>query len=176
MDRDRAADFYEGILENDPTNEQAAAQLESIYREQGSEDAWGKLANLYLDRSQYKVDDPEAFLEARRASARVFEEFLGQPEGSFLVLLTAFTAATYEDEQLLVDLGRLAGMTGLWAELIGQVEDVLREIGDVPPARFERFGAAGPRVRAGGARAARAPVHEDYFARAGSALASRRVN
>ena len=131
LDRDRAADFYEGILEVEPTNEQAGLQLESIYREQASPDAYAKLANLYLDRSGYMVNDPEAFLEARRASARVFEDHLQQPEGSFLVLLTAFTSATYEDEQLLVDLGRLAAVTGQWAELIAQVEDVLREIGDV---------------------------------------------
>ncbi len=131
MDRDRAADFYENILEWEPTNEQAGAQLESIYREQATDDSFMKLANLYLDRSQYRVEDPEAFLEARRNSARVFEEQLGHPDHALLVLQTAFTAQTYEDEQLLHDLGRLAKLTGQWTDLIEQVESVLREIGDV---------------------------------------------
>ncbi len=131
MDRDRAGDFYERILEDDPTNEQAGLQLESIYREQATGDSYQKLANLYLDRSQYKADDPEEFLQARRQSASIFEDDLQYAEGAFLVLLTAFTSATYHDEQLLFDLGRLAGATGSWEQLIGQVEEVLREIGDV---------------------------------------------
>ena len=131
MDRDRAGDFYERILEDDPTNEQAGLQLESIYREQASAESLQKLANLYLDRSQYKADDPELFLQARRQSAGVFEEDLQYAEGAFLVLLTAFTSTTYEDEQLLYDLGRLAGETAQWEQLIGQVEEVLNEIGDV---------------------------------------------
>jgi tetratricopeptide (TPR) repeat protein len=109
-------------------------QLESIYREQATEEAYQKLANLYLDRSQHRVDDMMHFLESRRQSARVFEEELNQPEGAFLVLLTAFTPETFEDEQLIADLGRLAGATGQWDELIGQFEEVLREIGDAPGA------------------------------------------
>lgn len=131
MDRDRAGDFYERILEDDPTNEQAGMQLEQIYREQGSPESFQKLANLYLDRSQYKADDPELFMMARRQSAAVFEEDLQYAEGAFLVLQTAFTASTYHDEQLLYDLGRLAGETGQWEQLIAQVEEVLEEIGDV---------------------------------------------
>jgi tetratricopeptide (TPR) repeat protein len=130
MDRDRAAQFYEYILEVDPTNTQAGASLEAIYREQGTPEAFQKLATLYLDRSDQMADDISAFLDARRQSANIFEVELQHPDGAFLVLLTAFTPDTLDDEQLIADLERLARETGQWAELVAKLEEVLQQVGD----------------------------------------------
>ncbi len=130
MDRDRAAQFYEYILEVDPTNTQAGASLEAIYREQATPDAYQKLASLYLDRSDQMADDIASFLEARRQSANIFEVELQHPDGAFLVLLTAFTPDTLDDQQLIADLERLARETGSWAELVAAFEGVLQQIGD----------------------------------------------
>ncbi len=134
VDRDQAARFYEQVMAYAPTHEQAGASLEQIYREQGTVEAYQALATLYLDRADNQADDPEAFLNSRRASARVFEENLQQMEGAFLVLVTAFRPDTIDDETLLVDLERFAAETGQWADLAAEVEKVLNEVGDTPDA------------------------------------------
>lgn len=134
LDRARAARYYELVLEIDPVHERAGASLESIYREIGTTDAYQALATLYLDRADNNAHDPDLFLEARRASARVFEQQLQQLEGAFLVLVTAFRADTIDDENLLGDLERLAGQTNQWADLVAEVEKVLGEIPDSPEA------------------------------------------
>ncbi|MEZ4459655.1 MAG: hypothetical protein R3E66_07960 [bacterium] len=132
LDRARAARYYELVLEIDPLHEGAGAALESIYREIASIDSFQALATLYLDRADNNAHDAEMFLEARRASARVFEEQLQQLEGAFLVLVTAFRTDTVEDESLLVELERLAAHTGQWNDLVAEVEKVLSELPDSP--------------------------------------------
>lgn len=134
VENHRAASFYEQILQVAPTNEQAGTALENIYRTQGTVDSYQALATLYLDRADHNSDDPELFLTSRRASARVFEQHLGQLEGAFLVLVTAFRADTIDDESLLDDLERLASQTGQWADLVGECQKVLSELPDSPDA------------------------------------------
>lgn len=134
LNRERAARYHELILEIDPLHEGAGAALESIYRELGTLESFQALATLYLDRADNNAHDSEMFLEARRASARVFEEQLQQLEGAFLVLVTAFRADTMDDENLLRDLERLAASTGQWADLIAEVQKVAGELPDSPEA------------------------------------------
>ncbi len=134
LDRERAARYYELVLEIDPLHERAGSALESIYREIATLESFQALATLYLDRADHNAHDADRFLEARRASARVFEEQLQQLEGAFLVLVTAFRADTIDDSSLLVDLERLAGQTGQWQDLVSEVQKVLGELPDSPDA------------------------------------------
>ena len=128
QNQERAAYFYEQMIEIDAINERAGMSLESIYKSQSTSGAFQKLATLYLDRSDHHADDPMGFLESRRASASVFETDLGEPQSAFLVLLTAYNANTLDDAELVSDLERLADETGNWAELTKHFENVLNDV------------------------------------------------
>ncbi len=125
-----AVSFYEQILEIDPTHMPASRALESIYTEQATPEAYQSLVELYLTRAEVVGDDPFERVETLRAAARVFEQYLGQPESALLVQLSAFGPETLTDEQLNHDLERLADQTGLWDELVGRATDVLSELDD----------------------------------------------
>ncbi|MFW6058326.1 MAG: hypothetical protein ACOC9W_05675, partial [Persicimonas sp.] len=126
----RAITFYEQMLDIDPTHMPASHALENIYRDQGTEQAWQSLVELYLTRAEVVGDDPFERAETLRQAAHVFEQHLGQPESALLVQLSAFGADTLDDEQLLMDLERLAEQTELWDELVGRAADVLPELDD----------------------------------------------
>ncbi len=126
----RAVTFYEQMLDIDPTHMPASHSLENIYRDQGTDEAWQSLVELYLTRAEVVGDDPFERAETLRQAAHVFEQHLGQPESALLVQLSAFGADTLDDEQLLADLERLAEQTELWDELVGRAADVLPELED----------------------------------------------
>ncbi len=128
LNQERAAYFYEQMLEIDAVNPNAGGSLESIYKAQADPTSFQKLATLYLDRSEQNAGDPIGFLESRRASARVFEENLQEPQSAFLVLLSAFSATTTDDTELVNDLERLASDTGNWSELVKHFENVLNDV------------------------------------------------
>ncbi|MBA2660875.1 MAG: tetratricopeptide repeat protein, partial [Bradymonadaceae bacterium] len=130
LERDRAAGFYEQVLQLDPTNMQASRSLESIYVEQGSEDAFTSLASLYLDRAELVSEDVFERVETLRHAARIFEEHLQQPESALMVLLSAFSAETVDDAQLITDLERLARQTNNWDDVVSRFSEVLSELGD----------------------------------------------
>ncbi|MGM0556878.1 MAG: hypothetical protein ACQEVA_10915, partial [Myxococcota bacterium] len=129
MQPEEAARQYERVLEIEHTNMQASRALENIYRDLGDEEALSKLVNLYLDRAEV-VEDPYDRAEILRAAARVFEESLDQPESALLVMLSAFTPETVDDEDLRRRLEDLARSTGLWDELVERFAGVLQELGD----------------------------------------------
>ncbi|MFW5966062.1 MAG: tetratricopeptide repeat protein, partial [Persicimonas sp.] len=130
MEADRAIEYYEQILEIDPGQMEASRSLESVYRNQGTEEAWQNLVEVYLGRAEVVADDPFERAETLRQAAQVFEEHLGQPESALLVQLSAFSPETLDDDQLHSDLERLAEQTGLWDELIERAADVASELSD----------------------------------------------
>lgn len=134
LDRDRAAQYYELVLELDPLNEPAGMALEAIYRDQDTVESYQALATLFLDRADHHADDPERFLDALRQSSHIYEHHLQQLEGAFLVLVTAFRPETSDDTSLLQDLERLASETGQWADLVERCEEVLQQMEDGPEA------------------------------------------
>ncbi len=133
--------FYEQILEIDPEHMEASRALERIYREQGTEEAFGELAGLYLDRAEI-VDDPFGRLDNLKDAARIFEQQLEQPENALVVLLSAVSQETVGEEELFAEIERLAKETEMWAEAIGRFDDVVEELGDTPEAveLFVRIG------------------------------------
>jgi golgin subfamily B member 1 len=126
----RAVSVYEQILAIDPTHMQASHALENIYREQGTDEAWQSLVELYLTRAEVVGDDPFARADTLRSASQVFEQQLQQPESALLVLLSAFGEATVDDEQLGLDLERLAEQTGMWEDLVERAADILTELDD----------------------------------------------
>lgn len=130
LDRNRAGAFYEQVLQVDPTHMQASRSLESIYVEQGTEESSASLANLYLDRAGLLEGDVFERVEALRNAARVFEEHLNQPESALVVLLSAYTAETADDQSLVTELERLARQTGMWDDLVAHFSEVVGQLGD----------------------------------------------
>ena len=129
FNRDEAARFYQGILEVEPTHGPAGQALETIYREQGTEEAYAQLATLYIERSEV-VEDEFDRLEVLRQAAQVFEENLDQPENSLVVLLSAYGPDTLRDESLSADIRRLARQTGMWDDVVGRCSAILDELDD----------------------------------------------
>jgi tetratricopeptide (TPR) repeat protein len=129
---DRAAAFYEQILELDPSDMQASRSLEDIYREQATPEAYQSLVGLYLDRAEEYEDRPFDRMEALRSAARVFEEELDNAVNALVVLVSAFDADTYQEETLEQEIERLARSTDQWNEPIEKYQEVIRELGDSP--------------------------------------------
>src|SRR5699024_10499595 len=123
LEPNRAVAFYQQILDIDPTNMQAGRALESIYTGQDNPAAFQGLVELYLTRAEVVDTDPFERTETLRSAARIFEMHLNQPESALLVLLSAYGPETLDDEQLEMDLERLAEQTGQWGELVGRAND-----------------------------------------------------
>ena len=126
----RAASYYEFVLEIDPTHPDAYVALEQIYLEQGDEEAMTSLVNLYLTHAEVADADAHQRLETLQKASRVFEQELSQPESALLVLLSGITSETIVDEDVVADAERLAAETGLWSEVVERYEGVLQEIDD----------------------------------------------
>jgi len=131
---ERAAAFYEEILELDPSRLEASRSLEQIYRDQSDPEALQGLVELYLDRAEVLDDRPFERMEALQSAARVFEEGLENPVNALVVLVSAFNTETYDDEQLNAEIARLARETGEWEETVEKYQGVIRELGDSPEA------------------------------------------
>lgn len=124
----RAAHFYQQILDIDPTNVEAGQALENIYTGQDNPAAFQSLVELYLTRAELVDTDAISRADTLREAARIFEVHLEQPESALLVMLSAFVPETLDDEDLGRDLERLAEQTDQWGELVGRASDVLSEL------------------------------------------------
>lgn len=129
-DADRAVEFYERILEIDPTDMEASSALERIYDARDDEEAFQSLVELYLNRAEVQSHRPFERLDALRSASRVYEENLGRKEHALVVLSSAFDEDTFDDEQLRADMVRLAEETGDWDEVIETYEGVIRNLDD----------------------------------------------
>ncbi len=147
FDFDKAAEYYRVVLEDEelsldhPAYMDTSRALETIYREQGTEESFAQLASLYLDRAEV-VDDVFERVTNLRDSARIFEEHLGQPENALVVLMSAVQAETADHEDLLLELERLGRQTQLWQEPVEHLETLAEELGETPEAAslFRRVG------------------------------------
>ncbi len=133
-DPDRAAAFYEQILELEPSDMQASRSLEEIYREQETPEAYQALVELYLDRAEVYEERPFDRLEALRSAARVFEQQLDNPVNALVVLVSALNVDTYDEESLVQEIERLARETDQWSEAIEKYQAVIRDLDESPEA------------------------------------------
>lgn len=133
FERGEAIRHYKAILELDQTRMMASQALESIFREQGTLEAYQELASLYLDRAQVSEDAFDQ-VEMLRSAARIFDEQLEAPENALVVMLSAFSPTTIEDLELRQDIERLARQTGLWEEVVARCEEILDSLDDTPEA------------------------------------------
>ncbi|MFH0899347.1 MAG: tetratricopeptide repeat protein, partial [Pseudomonadota bacterium] len=130
LDRVRAAEVYERVRSRRPAQSVASAQLECIYREQGS---WEKLTEVLLERRDHAETSTER-IQLLMQVAKVYEEELGDAESAFIVLQAAFRE-NYSYEPVARNIERLATATGKWEELLADYSQVVAGLEAEEPAK-----------------------------------------
>ncbi|MCA9514418.1 MAG: tetratricopeptide repeat protein [Myxococcales bacterium] len=111
-DVEAASQTYRDILAERPGHLEASRRLEAIYERT---EQWEPLGQLLLDRNDH-LDDKEDRLQNLQRLASIYEQRLAQPDMAFLVLQRA-NQEVPDEEQVLLELERLAREAGLWQEL-----------------------------------------------------------
>jgi tetratricopeptide (TPR) repeat protein len=141
-DRSSAVEVYEAILERAPAHSEAISALEKIivnrdqtlrvarilepiYKEA---DAWQKLVVIYGAELDF-IDDRPARIARLREIARLHETRGGNGRLAFSALERAWAEASEESDEepetaLFAELGRVAKLAGLEAELVATLEKV----------------------------------------------------
>jgi tetratricopeptide (TPR) repeat protein len=122
----QAAEVYERILQAQPDNMTASANVEQIYRDNAE---WEKLADLLMARIEH-LDAEQEQVETLQAVARIYEEQMDDPDNAFEVLKVAFSL-DYTNEVTAEEFERLASSTNKWNELLAQYSEVVQSIDDV---------------------------------------------
>ncbi len=113
-----AADVFERILQIDPSNLVASAELEQLYRQRQN---WEPLVALLIDRAEYLEQQPRQ--DVLCSVAEVYEKHLGDSDNAFQVLGIAFEI-DYSNERVAAELERLATQAGKSQELVQQWSQV----------------------------------------------------
>jgi tetratricopeptide (TPR) repeat protein len=121
------ASALERVLEIDPTNERATAELKRIYTKTGD---WRRYATL-LDRLANQAEDPVGRVALLKELALVQEQKLGEKELAFLALCRAIQS-TPLDEALAEGALRVARAMGSLEELVEVYENVVDSLGASP--------------------------------------------
>lgn len=120
-----AAQTYRDILQSAPDNFEASTRLEAIY--EGGEQ-WEDLANLLLDRNSHLPEREDRVMNLNRL-ANIYEHKLFQPENAFMVLESAIVEVP-DDPQTMIELSRLAEVTGMWREMLTIYDNSLEHLDD----------------------------------------------
>ena len=126
--RDRAGDYdkarpaFEKILEIDPGNEEAFAELEKLHKAAGR---WEPLVELLLARLETREETSDK-TELLRRIARVFEEQLDDKNQALDALVNALEM-DFHDRDTARYLERMAQATGRWGEVIQTVSGWLKQ-------------------------------------------------
>lgn len=120
---DRAARYYEKVLEIEPTHREAAIRLIPIYA--AANDA-KKLAGVYEVKLQGDTS-PDERVETLRALGELYETKLKEPTRAFERFRDAFITAP-EEPRSVEDLERTAGNTQRWAEAAEVIEHALDNV------------------------------------------------
>ena len=128
LDRDRAAQYHDYILELDPTDEDAYLALEQTYTDQATIESYTALVNLYLVRAEIVGDNLDERVEILGRAAKLFEEQLDQKESALLVLSSALVPETIGNEELVTEIERLGRETEQWDEILGRYRDILEQL------------------------------------------------
>ncbi len=116
---DRAAKYYEKILELDADNRAAALALIPIY---SAVNDVKRLAGAY--EVKLRADEPEERVETLRAVGELYEGKLKEPTKAFERFRDAFSAAP-EDLRSIEDLERVAAATSQWSDTADVVTKAL---------------------------------------------------
>jgi len=117
---DEAISTYTEILGHAPGNLEASRRLDAIYERT---EQWEPLTQLLLTRNDHLDEAEDRLLNLQRLAV-IYEQRLGQPDMAFLVLQRA-SEEVPEEGQVIAELERLAGDTGLWADLYEVYEATL---------------------------------------------------
>ncbi len=127
-DLDRAAQVYERVRGEDPTNRTASERLEDIYRAQHR---WELLNDILLERVD-NSEEPSERIDILGRVAQVFEQELQDAERAFVVLQAAFQI-DYSHEKTASELERLATTAGKWEELLADYTGVVQGLEETRP-------------------------------------------
>ena len=120
-----ATDVYERVLQIAPSNLQASANLEELYRQRK---VWPRLVELLLARIEY-VEGSDERIKLFLDIASIYEEQLGDRDSAFVTLQAAFRE-DYSNDRVARELDRLATATGKWNELLTEYTQVAQGMSD----------------------------------------------
>ncbi|HVV52461.1 MAG TPA: tetratricopeptide repeat protein, partial [Polyangia bacterium] len=120
-----AAQVYERVLQIDPGHQTASLELEQLYRQRKS---WVKLVDLLLARTEFAAD-AAARIALLIQVAEIYEQQLNDRDSAFVTLQAAFRE-DYSNDQVALELQRLATAADKWNELIGDYTQVVQGIAD----------------------------------------------
>ncbi len=119
----KAAEVYERVRTNDPTNAVASERLEAIYQQQYK---WTELVEVLLERSELREEVGEQITILNRV-AKIYEQEIGDQESAFYVLQAAFKR-DYAHDETARELERLATATNRWQELLDEYTNRVNEL------------------------------------------------
>jgi golgin subfamily B member 1 len=119
--KDSATAAWQKIIEVDPTNDEAFAQLEKLHTAAGR---WEPLVELYLARLDSREETSEK-TELLRKIAHVFEEHLEDKEQALEALVNALEM-DFHDRETARYLERIAQATGKWGDVIQRANQWLQ--------------------------------------------------
>ncbi len=123
--KDAGTKSFQSILEIDPQNANAFAQLESLHTDAMR---WEDLIDMYVTRVE-EAEDTETRVRLLGKVAKVYEDQLGEPVDAFEALQIAWME-DFSDKETATELERVAGATNKWNELLTAANQALQE---VPP-------------------------------------------
>lgn len=123
-EHERAEKIYRTILEKTPDDPRAEQALADLRRATGKFD---ELIEMLLKRLEKLTDGAERTATLRDI-ATIYETEVNKPDEAFTVLLAVLQAV--QDEKVLDDLARLAGLTGRWNDLVQACSAVMQSVQD----------------------------------------------
>ncbi|OIP42424.1 MAG: hypothetical protein AUK47_04520, partial [Deltaproteobacteria bacterium CG2_30_63_29] len=115
-----AFDCLEQLLQNETYRSQAAGVLEPLYQELGH---WDRLVDLYEIKLE-QISDPFDRRELMLQTAQIQEEKLENLQMAFMLLGRA-TREHANDETVVDEFERLAGLLGAWEEYVAVYEELI---------------------------------------------------
>ena len=120
---DAAAEVYERVRAIDSSNQTASDRLEAIYRAQYK---WAPLTEVLLERAGLR-DDVREQMSLLAQVAKIYESELGDQDNAYVVLEEAFKR-DFSNEEVSIELERLATATNRWQELLGEYTHQVRDL------------------------------------------------
>ena len=120
---DAAAEVYERVRAIDSANVVASDRLEAIYRAQYK---WTQLTEILLERAGHR-DDVREQISLLSQVAKIYEQELGDQDNAYVVLEEAFKR-DFSNEEVSIELERLATATNRWQELLGEYTHQVRDL------------------------------------------------
>ena len=127
-DPERAAGWWQAVLQASPRDAEALAALDPLFMDLGR---WAGLTDILELRVELTEDDPDEQFGLMMRLARIWEEWLGEPEEA-IRWYEAARALRSDDPSVLAALGRLLDAESHPQALFEVLETLAEQVADVP--------------------------------------------